>query len=326
MPDPDPILAPCRPGFRRAGGTVRAGRRVVATWHPEERRIAWDWAAVGADPELIARAGAESAEFDAWAEAQAAEIAAIPPRGGADYSLAGWRRWRPALGAAEAAGGVGIDLAGKRILEIGGSGRHMVYWLAEGPARIDQVEVSAGSQRLALARLRKVHGAEAGRHPPVLFHTVPAEALPFADAGFDVVFSGATLHHCRRPAVFDEALRVLAPGGVLVFTDRYLSAPLHLAMRARRWALGMARGTDDPIRPSELRRLAARMERAWWGAIGGRATLAYLAAKLPGWLGRLARGPIAQAPPAAFSPYTGSALDRWLGQTVVFIGRTGGVP
>jgi ubiquinone/menaquinone biosynthesis C-methylase UbiE len=45
-----------------------------------------------------------------------------------------------------------------------------------------------------------------------------AEALPFEDAGFDLVLGHAVLHHLPDlPAAFAEFSRVLAPGGTLVF-------------------------------------------------------------------------------------------------------------
>jgi SAM-dependent methyltransferase len=46
------------------------------------------------------------------------------------------------------------------------------------------------------------------------------EALPFADASFDVAWSqDAFLHSGERQRVIEEIARVLAPGGRLVFTD-----------------------------------------------------------------------------------------------------------
>jgi malonyl-CoA O-methyltransferase len=46
-----------------------------------------------------------------------------------------------------------------------------------------------------------------------------AEALPFADAGFDFIFSNLMLQWCADlPATLLELRRVLAPGGLLLFT------------------------------------------------------------------------------------------------------------
>ena len=45
-----------------------------------------------------------------------------------------------------------------------------------------------------------------------------AQALPFADRSFDLVFSNLALQWCNPDAVFRECQRVLRPGGLLLFT------------------------------------------------------------------------------------------------------------
>lgn len=45
-----------------------------------------------------------------------------------------------------------------------------------------------------------------------------AQALPFADRSFDLVFSNLALQWCNPDAVFRECRRVLRPGGLLLFT------------------------------------------------------------------------------------------------------------
>ncbi len=67
-----------------------------------------------------------------------------------------------------------------------------------------------------------------------------AEALPFADASFDLVFGHAVLHHLPDlHQAFSEFLRVLRPGGVVLFAgepsrvgDRIAAVPKGLALRA----------------------------------------------------------------------------------------------
>lgn len=60
-----------------------------------------------------------------------------------------------------------------------------------------------------------------------------AEAMPFADASFDVVTSFTMLHHLRSAEAQDRALaecrRVLRPGGVLVGCDSRPSPAFRLA-------------------------------------------------------------------------------------------------
>lgn len=62
--------------------------------------------------------------------------------------------------------------------------------------------------------------AEARRlYPTIEIREATAEALPFADGGFDAVVGNSVLHHCGRPQqVLEEAYRVLAPGGKVAFT------------------------------------------------------------------------------------------------------------
>jgi len=70
---------------------------------------------------------------------------------------------------------------------------------------------------------------------PVELHAVGVEALPFADASFDVVV--ATFVFCTIPAAeaaAAEAVRVLRPGGQLLFAGHVRScvAPVYAAQRA----------------------------------------------------------------------------------------------
>ena len=54
------------------------------------------------------------------------------------------------------------------------------------------------------------------RFPELTFEVADAEKVPFADDSFDVVVSNYTAHHFARPqTVFEEAKRVLRPGGRL---------------------------------------------------------------------------------------------------------------
>ncbi len=56
----------------------------------------------------------------------------------------------------------------------------------------------------------------ARRFSDIEFKTADAEKVPFTDGAFDVVISNYTAHHFARPqTVFEEARRVLKPGGRL---------------------------------------------------------------------------------------------------------------
>ncbi len=86
--------------------------------------------------------------------------------------------------------------------------------LAAQGGRIAALDLSAGMLRQARAKLRP-HG-EAVR---LVRHD--ASRLPFEDATFDAVTSLESLEFMPRPAaVLEEMVRVLAPGGVLLVTNR----------------------------------------------------------------------------------------------------------
>lgn len=99
--------------------------------------------------------------------------------------------------------------AGKRVLEIGvGMGADFVRWVRAG-ATATGVDLTERAVDLTRHRL-----AEEGLTADV--RIADAEALPFENAQFDIVYSWGVLHHTPDPArALLEAQRVLAPGGVL---------------------------------------------------------------------------------------------------------------
>lgn len=95
---------------------------------------------------------------------------------------------------------------GKRVLEIGvGMGSDFVRWLRAGATAtgIDLTE-----RAVAITRERV---AAEGFHADV--RVADAEALPFDDEQFDIVYSWGVLHHTPDTArAINEARRVLVPG------------------------------------------------------------------------------------------------------------------
>jgi ubiquinone/menaquinone biosynthesis C-methylase UbiE len=101
------------------------------------------------------------------------------------------------------------ELAGKDVLEVGcGTGVHARLLAAAG-ARVRAVDLTPTAVELTRRRL-ELAGLEAD------VSEADAEALPFADASFDYVWSWGVVHHSERTdRVLAEIARVLRPGGRL---------------------------------------------------------------------------------------------------------------
>lgn len=99
-------------------------------------------------------------------------------------------------------------------LDVGCGAGHLGFALAPHLARIVALDPSAPM----LATVREAALARGWQH----IETVPsnAEALPFADASFDLVCSRYSAHHWTRlEAALAEMRRVLKPGGHLLIID-----------------------------------------------------------------------------------------------------------
>ena len=263
----NPLATSARYSLR--GEDILLGSEPAGRWLPDQSRIEWSWEKLGVDQALKEMALAEGVLWDDWADHEK------KPQAGTStdrphFSLPGWLKRYPDIGRALERAGVALSLRDKVVLDIGGSGKDIAYWLREAPARIDQVEVSPRSQFLAQERLGN------GRIPgtddvvPIFYHTVPAENLPFDDGVFDVVFSRSTLHHCRRPDGLKQVARVLKPGGILLFVEPHLSDFNYWLMVNRRKILKVDRGTDNPLRSFEVDEMLRLL-----GAVDGRVGKAY---------------------------------------------------
>ncbi len=123
------------------------------------------------------------------------------------------------------------ELRGRDVLEVGsgrGGGASFVARYHQ-PARMTGVDFSPQ----AVALCEKRHAAIAN----LSFRTGDAEALPFADASFDVVLNVESSHcYGHIDQFFAEAARVLRPGGWFLYTDFRAAADVpgwHAALAAQ---------------------------------------------------------------------------------------------
>jgi phosphoethanolamine N-methyltransferase len=110
----------------------------------------------------------------------------------------------------------GIDLAGKRVLDIGCGIGGPAFELA----RKHGAQVTGIDLELQLIERATRRAKELGLAQQVEFRHVALGSLDFADESFDVVFtSGALTQTEDKAGIVAECFRVLKPGGVLTCYD-----------------------------------------------------------------------------------------------------------
>ncbi|CAA7621717.1 class I SAM-dependent methyltransferase [Magnetospirillum sp. UT-4] len=105
------------------------------------------------------------------------------------------------------------ELKGKRVLEIGpGAGGHSALFARHG-AIMTSVDLTAARARATNAKFRLLGALAEGCQAL----QGDAEALPFPDGAFDIVYSNGVLHHTLdTEKAISEVYRVLKPGGKAV--------------------------------------------------------------------------------------------------------------
>ena len=133
----------------------------------------------------------------------------------------------------------GVDLEGKKVLDIGCGVGGAAITLSRLGARMTGLDVETG-----LIERAKMLGERAGQE--IEFLCVTPGPLPFEDGSFDHVFThAAIIHVADKAALFSEIFRVLRPGGRLLGYD---------------WLGGTEPFSDDMFRWLELEELTYSLD------------------------------------------------------------------
>lgn len=122
-----------------------------------------------------------------------------------------------------------LALQGRRVADVGCGDGSLSRFMAREGAEAIGVEIRLG----ALDRALKAAG-RAGEPAPPRFLCARGEALPFPAASLGAVVYFNSLHHvpmADQPAALDEAVRVLAPGGLLYVLEPLAEGRYHALMR-----------------------------------------------------------------------------------------------
>jgi malonyl-CoA O-methyltransferase len=114
-----------------------------------------------------------------------------------------------------------MRIAPQRILDLGCGTGYAIGLLRKRYPAAYLVGLDIAFAMTATARVRALPRLPfgLGRHlSRSRFISADAEALPFADRSFDLIFSNLALQWCDPDAVFRECRRVLRPGGLFLFT------------------------------------------------------------------------------------------------------------
>jgi 2-polyprenyl-3-methyl-5-hydroxy-6-metoxy-1,4-benzoquinol methylase len=168
---------------------------------------------------------------------------------------------------------LGLDLAGRSVLEVCCGSGLMTEALARHGARVTGTDVSAGALVRARERARR-YGFDAR------FQPADAAALPFRDGAFDVVAVHDGLHHLDDPEAAIAEMARVARDGVLIL-EPARAALTRLAVRA-----GLAEEVEEA--GNRVQRLAGpdvaqTLRAAGFGRVAWRRSLMYYPHVPFGW-------------------------------------------
>ena len=137
----------------------------------------------------------------------------------------------------------GVDLQGKRVLELGSGagGGTLVLASKYGASSVVGLELEA-----PLVELSSQYARDAGLSDKIEFRCVEPGPLPVEDASFDAFYASGVICHIEdRPSLFRDVLRILKPGGILLGYDWF---PTTLSDDINHWmkAAGLNLFPDTP--------------------------------------------------------------------------------
>jgi ubiquinone/menaquinone biosynthesis C-methylase UbiE len=157
-----------------------------------------------------------------------------------------------------------VTLTGQRVLEVGcGSGR-----LSAGLAPAAQIFIGVDPDAAAIAQAARTV-------PAAIFQTGTGEALPFADATFDVVLFTLSLHHQSPAQALREAARVLRPAGHVLVIEPVATSAAQQVFNLFEDEIEVLAQAQAAIAESALTQVAQREVHALWELADAAALIAY---------------------------------------------------
>jgi len=154
---------------------------------------------------------------------------------------------------------LGLDLAGKRALDVGCGGGFLAEEFAKAGCRVTGIDPSRPTLRQAEEHARAVGLS-------ITYRVAPGEAIPFDDDEFDIVYCCDVLEHVNDlDRVIAESARVLKPGGVYLFdtinrtiASRFVVIKLFQEWESTRFMTTNFHDAAMFIKPRELRKTLTR--------------------------------------------------------------------